>query len=78
MACQLSLYLKKLQIAWIEVVSDLIRKILADCIDRFDRPKLREPATIRAVFKAFFGYTEINLSAKSAVTAEINPKFQEE
>ena len=78
MACRLSRYLHKLQNAWIEVVRDLNRKILADCMDRFDRPKLREPVTTRTVFKAFFGHTEINLCTISVVTAEMNSKIQEE
>jgi hypothetical protein len=78
MACQLSQYLQKLEIAWTEVVRDLTRKILADCMGRFDRPKLRELVTIRTVFKAFFGYTEINRRTLSAITAEMNSKIQEE
>jgi hypothetical protein len=47
-------------------------------MDRFDRPKLRELVATRTVFKAVFGYTEINLRTISAVTAEMNSKIQEE
>jgi hypothetical protein len=47
-------------------------------MDRFDRPKLREPVTTRTIFKAFFGHTEINLCTISVVTAEMNSKIQEE
>ena len=50
-------------------------KIHVNCRDRFDRPELREPVATRTVCKAFFGYTEINLSVKWAVTAEMTSKI---